>query len=227
MNWAEEHLTAWQHLDFSIQTGKSAFEKLYGASFFEYLNQYPEKLHTYHKAMYEYAREDYKNLPEIIDFSEYTSVMDVGGGYGAVLEHVQNKNPQIHCILLDLPKVVEKIKNNAFEVIGANFFESIPKVTEAIILSRILHDWNDEKAKIILTNCYEALLKNGTLFVIENCIDKVTTDLSLLSLNMTVMCESFERTSTEYIYLAQNAGFEFKQDKKLNDLQTILIFQKI
>jgi hypothetical protein len=227
MNWAEEHLTAWQHLDFSIQTGKSAFEKLYGTSFFEYLNQYPEKLHTYHKAMYEYAREDYKNLPEIIDFSEYTSVMDVGGGYGAVLEHVQNKNPQIHCILLDLPKVVEKIKNNAFEVIGANFFESIPKVTEAIILSRILHDWNDEKAKIILTNCYEALPKNGILFVIENCINKVTTDLSLLSLNMTVMCESFERTSTEYIYLAQNAGFEFKQDKKLNDLQTILIFQKI
>lgn len=37
LNWAGEHLTAWQNLDFSIETGKSAFEKVYGKPFFDYL----------------------------------------------------------------------------------------------------------------------------------------------------------------------------------------------
>jgi len=227
MNWAGEHLTAWQHLDYSIQTGKSAFEKLYGTSFFEYLNQYPEKLHAYHKAMYEYAREDYKNLPEIINFGSYTTVMDIGGGYGAALEHIKKKYPTIHCILFDLPKVVENVKNPEIEKISGSFFEPIPKKVEMIILTRILHDWNNEKAAVILKNCRNALLNNGTMLIIENCTDKISMDMSLLSLNMTAMCESYERTLTEYVNLAQNAGFEFKEDKKLNDLQTILIFQKI
>jgi hypothetical protein len=77
-----------------------------------------------------------------------------------------------------------------------------------------------------LKNCFEALTRNGTLYVIENCEDKVKIDLSLLSLNMTVICESYERTSTQYISLCKNVGFQFDIEKRLNDLQTILIFKK-
>lgn len=67
---------------------------------------------------------------------------------------------------------------------------------------------------------------NAALYVIENCADKITADLSLLSLNMTAICESYERTTIEYISLAQNANFVFQGAVKLNDLQTILIFKK-
>jgi len=105
------------------------------------------------------------------------------------------------CYLFDLPKVIEKVKLPNVQTIGGNFFENIPQVAEAIILSRVLHDWNDEKASLILKNCFEALPKGGTLYVIENCVDKINIDLSLLSLNMAVMCESYERKSTEYINL--------------------------
>jgi C-methyltransferase len=89
-----------------------------------------------------------------------------------------------------------------------------------------LHDWNDEKANLILKNCFEALLSKGILYVIENCSDKIKIDLSLLSLNMTAMCESYERTSAQYILLCENAGFQFHSEAKLNELQTILIFKK-
>ncbi|PRY92003.1 hypothetical protein [Marinilabilia salmonicolor] len=67
---------------------------------------------------------------------------------------------------------------------------------------------------------------NGTLYVIENCSDKIKIDLSLLSLNMSAMCESYERTSAKYISLCENAGFQFNSETKLNELQTILIFKK-
>ena len=89
-----------------------------------------------------------------------------------------------------------------------------------------MHDWNKEKANIIINNCFEALPNNGALYIIENCSDNIKVDLSLLSLNMTAMCESYERSSNQYIDLAEKTGFHFKQAIKLNELQTILIFIK-
>lgn len=226
LNWSSEHLTAWQNLDYSIRTGKSAFEKVYGKPFFDYLNDNPEKLDAYHKAMYQYAKEDYKNLPNVIDFNKHKSVMDVGGSYEALLETIQNSNRTIKCVLFDLEKVIEKVKIQNIEKVAGSFFNSVPLQSDAIFLSRILHDWNDNNAKKILENCFKALPNIGKLYIIENCADKIKVDLSLLSLNMTVMCESYERTSIEYISLAENVGFQFESEIQLNELQTILIFKK-
>jgi C-methyltransferase len=226
LNWSAEHLNAWQNLDFSIKTGKSSFEDIYNKPFFDFLNDNPEKLHAYHKAMYQYAKDDYKTLPDVIDFSKHKSLMDVGGSYGAVLENIKVKYPNIDCILFDLPKVVENVTISNIKIIGGNFFEPIPSQTEAIILSRVLHDWNDKKSNFILKNCFEALPNNGIIYVIENCSDKIKIDLSLLSLNMAAMCESYERTSAQYISLCENTGFQLNSETKLNELQTILIFKK-
>lgn len=226
LNWSAEHLNAWQNMDFSIKTGKSSFKEIYKKPFFEFLNDNPEKLHDYHKAMYQYAKDDYKTLSDVIDFRKHKSVMDVGGGYGAVIANIIAKNPNLECILFDLPKVIEKVANLNIRKLSGNFFEKIPSQSEAIILSRVLHDWNDEKAYIILRNCFEALPNNGTLYIIENCSDKIKIDLYLLSLNMTAMCESYERTSTQYISLCKNVGFQLDRETRLNDLQTILIFKK-
>lgn len=226
LNWSGEHLTAWQNLDFSIKTGNSSFEEIYDKPFFDFLNDNPEKLHAYHKAMYQYAKDDYKTLPDVIDFSNHKSLMDVGGSYGAVLKNIKSKYPSVECILFDLPKVIEKASIPSINKISGSFFEKIPNQSEAIVLSRVLHDWNDEKVKLILKNCFEALPNNGTLYVIENCSDKIKIDLSLLSLNMTAMCESYERSSTQYIMLCENTGFQFHSETKLNELQTILIFKK-
>ena len=78
----------------------------------------------------------------------------------------------------------------------------------------------------ILKNCYEALRNNGTLYIIENCTDKTSINLSLLSLNMIVMCESYERTTKEYCSLVEKSKFKYSYKIKLNNLQTILIFKK-
>jgi 16S rRNA G1207 methylase RsmC len=177
--------------------------------------------------MFEYARDDYKTLPDLVDFSKHKSIIDVGGGYGAAINTIKAKYPQIDCYLFDLPKVIENVYIENISTIAGDFFEDIPPLTDTIILSRILHDWDDEKVNLILKNCFKALPQNGTLYIIENCTDKITIDLSLLSLNMAAMCESYERKSTEYINCVQQVGFIFQKDIQLNDLQTILIFEKL
>lgn len=226
LNWSSEHLIAWQNLKYSVISGDSSFEQIYQKPYFEYLNEHPDKLNYYHKAMYEYARDDYKNITHIIDFSIHKSIMDVGGGFGAAISLIQKKNPYTKCFLFDLDKVIKQVNENDYVLIGGDFLEVIPNCAEAILLSRVLHDWNDEKASLILQNCFKALPANGTLYVIENCKDKIQNDLSLLSLNMMVMCKSFERSFLEYKNLCATAGFIFQSENQLNQLQTILTFIK-
>lgn len=225
MNWSGEHLSAWQNLDYSLTYGKSSFENLFGVSYFDYLNEYPDKLHAYHRAMYQYAKDDYKALPYLIDLKRHRSLMDVGGGYGAILEIVKNCIPELECILFDLESVVCNVSVPGFKKIGGSFFDGIPTISDAIILSRVLHDWDDARAKHILENCKMALPSGGSLFVIENCTDLIRTNLSLLSLNMTVMCQSYERSSMEYIELCSGYGFRHISNERLNELQTILVFE--
>ena len=226
LNWSGEHLEAWKNMTFSIQTGLSSFENSYHKPYFDFLNDDKVKLRNYHKAMNQYALDDYKDLPTIIDFSIHKSVMDVGGSLGAVIKLIKQSYPDLKCFLFDLESVLECVSLTDIVKIQGDFFQEIPKFSDAIILARVLHDWDDVKAHSILSNCMKALPENGTLYIIENCTDKINDKLSLLSLNMTVMCQSFERTSRAYISLCEAVSFKYIESKKLNELQTILTFKK-
>jgi hypothetical protein len=226
INWSGVHLDAWQNLEYTIKTGQPSFNKLHGMGFFDYLIQNPDELHKYHLAMNEYARDDYKNLPEIIDFSGHKTIVDVGGGYGALVHIIKKSYPGINCVLFDLPEVLRNVETQQITKISGSFFDGLPNEGDAIILSRVIHDWNDESAKTIINNCYNALPIGGKVYLIENCTDKAECDFSLLSLNMSVMCDSFERTSDQYKRLFSQNEFSFQGEIKLNQLQTILIFEK-
>lgn len=224
--WSDEHMDIWQQLPQLIQTGSSPFLSNEQQTYFEYLESHPNKLVQYHRAMSEYAREDYAQLNKIIDFSGYASIMDVGGGFGTLLHIIKSEWPTKEYHLFDLENVIKHIHVGDIQLHKGDFLQSIPSVAEVIILSRILHDWNDEKASQILKNCFHSLPLDGTLIIIENCTDQLKSNLPLLSLNMALMCNSFERTIDDFKSLAHVVGFQLKETQKLNDLQTILIFKK-
>ncbi|MCD4792410.1 MAG: hypothetical protein K8R54_04190 [Bacteroidales bacterium] len=223
--WGGEHLTAWQNLDYTIKTGEPAFENIYGMQFFEYLNTDKQILKNYHFAMAEYAEDDYKNIANLIDFSKFDTVADVGGGLGTLIKNIAGKSPRLNCILFELPEVIDLSDTNEnVQNISGNFFKKLPFSADAVILSRILHDWDDKKAKQILNNCRTALNENGKLFIAEILNDEIKANM--LTLNMRVMCKSFERTYKQYKSLLEDAGFILEKRVKLNDLQTILIAKK-
>ena len=227
MNWAAEHMTAWQSMDYTLKTGDTAFEHIFGHPFFDFISKDTEKLEAYHKAMLEYAERDYKDIGTIIDFGRFSSIMDVGGGYGAAISAISKANPGKNCYLFDRPEVAEKVQIQGVSTIGGDFFDTIPTNAQAILLCRVLHDWADEKALTIIDNCHAALPDGGALFVVENCSDLIDDDLALLSLNMATVCRSYERSSIQYKDLVEKKGFTFVSTSKLNALQTILEFKRI
>ncbi len=216
--WGMEHMDAWQNLDYTIKTGSPAFLNS-KQNYFEYLSDKPYKLENYHKAMHEYAIEDYKNICEIIDFNKFGSVMDIGGGLGALISIIKNNTYIDRYYLFEKPEVIELSKVTGIEKIKGDFFKEIPKKTDCLVLSRVIHDWDDNKANIILKNCYDSLPINGEIILIENFTNKIKNEASLLSLNMMIMCESYERTELEYKKLLEKNGFKIKSTQKINNLQ--------
>ena len=150
------------------------------------------------------------------DFSKFRRIVDVGGGQGALLHAILSANPKLHGVLVDLPTVVNgaaTLRNgaigNRYEIVGADFFQSIPPGADAYVMKLVIHDWNDEDALKILRNCRRAILADGTLLLIEWVLKPSNEpDLGkLLDLNMLVNLKGLNRTEAEFQSLLRQAGF--------------------
>lgn len=230
--WGEEHLSAWQALPLTLANGEPAFEQLFGQPFFDYLTDKPLKLSNYHLAMRDYARDDYRNIAKIHDFSPHKTIADIGGGIGALINNIAKACPQNRCILFELPEVAalakaqNNIQNNTknIDIIAGDFFAPLPFAADAMVLARVLHDWDDEKAATILANCRAALPKGGQLYILEIMNGQVQAHT--LSLNMQLLCKSYERSRRQYAQLLAATGFKIERQKTVNALQTMLICRK-
>lgn len=128
---------------------------------------------------------------------------------GELLSKILKRNKNIKKgILFDLPNVIETAKSilidnnekNKIEFISGDFFRGIPTKADTIILSRVLHDWDDGKATTILKHVNASLEENGKLLIFEtivpeNCkVDMGTT----LNFDLLVCVGGKERTLQEF-----------------------------
>jgi len=94
------------------------------------------------------------------------------------------------------------------QIVPGSFFDHIPSA-DCLILKSIIHDWDDEHAIKILTNCHKALKKDGTILLIEQVVEKPYTPRELFyDLHMQVMLGGAERTEKEFCNLFEAAGLE-------------------
>ena len=122
----------------------------------------------------------------------------------------------MHGILFDAPEVIEGAKalvansgvGDRCELIGGDFFQSMPTGGDAITLKWIIHDWNDEQSVAILKNCHRALPENGKLILIEAVVPSTDEPhfSKFIDLNMLVMTGGRERTAEEFGKLYEDSG---------------------
>jgi ubiquinone/menaquinone biosynthesis C-methylase UbiE len=213
----EEHFRAWGDLLYSVQTGKPAFEKLFGQPVFEYLSQKPEQAAIFDKAMVGVHGRETAAILDAYDFSPFKSVADIGGGNGSTLSGILQRHPALHGTLFDLPGVIERASQNVekaglsnrMHLVAGDFFQSAPNGADAYFLRHIIHDWDDDKAVRILQNVHRAIDKNGRLLVVESVIPPGNEPFfgKLLDLTMLVIPGGQERTEDEYRSLFGKAGF--------------------
>ena len=98
---------AWSALLHSVKTGETAFEHVYGESYFAYCATHPASSANFDAAMTGLATLRATSVPSVYDFSRFEKVIDVGGGQGRLLTAILKANPELHGILFDLPAAVE------------------------------------------------------------------------------------------------------------------------
>jgi hypothetical protein len=212
-----EHFRCWGDLLESVRTGETAFDRLYGQPIFDYLGEHPEHAQVFDAAMTAIHGRETQRVLDAFDLSGVHVLADIGGGNGTNLIGTLGRYPQMKGILFDLPHVVERARSSIetagladrCEVVGGNFFESIPVKADAYFLRHIIHDWDDEKSKVILRNIHQAMPENAKLMVVEHVLPPGNEPSfgKLLDLNMLLLPGGVEREAEEFRALYQEAGF--------------------
>jgi hypothetical protein len=207
-----EHWAAWGQLEYSVRSGQSGYVRAHGAGPWEHRAEHPEAAAVFDRAMADTARRMMHLTIDAYDFARFGTVVDVGGGRGALLATLLAANPQMRGVLFDLPHVVAAADpGDRCEIIGGSFFDAVPEGGDAYLLRAVLHDWGDEDAVRILRRCREAMAGDATLLILERDLgganERMETKLS--DLNMLVGPGGEERSIGEYAALMAQAGFGF------------------
>lgn len=205
------------NLTYSIQTGDSAFESLYGTDYFSYIADKPTLSERFDLAMKNISAPEDKLIANKINFSG--KVADIGGGVGNLLNEIflahQNK---VSTILCDLENAIQNCPYNQHQLITGSFFEKINIQADIYILKRILHDWDDQKAQQILNNVAHAMAKGSKLYIIEGIMDHNNKFLAAIDLAMLALFKGKERSVEQFDTLAANAGLQRQNIYPINDM---------
>lgn len=206
------------NLLYSVQTGLPAFEQVFGMPKIAYLDQHPEVSSMWDAAMASISSLDISDVLAVYDFSGLTTISDVGGGNGTFLTAILRANPKMKGVLFDRPLVITSARARIdaaglagrCDLIGGNFFETIPGGADAYVLKNVIHDFDDPQSVAILRNCRRAMPDKGKLLVIEPALlpgDQPTMS-KFVDLQMLLIPGGRERTEEEFRTLFEAGGFK-------------------
>jgi hypothetical protein len=154
----EEHYRCWGELIYSLETGKKSFDKLYDQPIFEYLGENSEAAIVFDAAMTSVHGRESIPMATAYDFSQFSSMVDIGGGNGSLLSTILGVHESVKGAIYDLPSVINRTQTtlsaspvaDRIELLSGNFFESAPAGFDCYLMRHIIHDWTDEECGIIL-----------------------------------------------------------------------------
>ena len=203
---------------YSVETGKTAMEKVFGMPLFDYLAQNAQEAAQFSEAMVGIHGAEPPAVADAYDFSAFGSIVDVGGATGNMLAHILARYPQPKGILFDRPHVVTAAPallrargvESRVSIEEGNFFEKVPVGADAYILSHIIHDWNEDQCSTILGNCRKAMKPGAKLLIVEFVLPEGNTPHfgKLVDMVMLAIPGGEERTAAEYGTLLAAAGLK-------------------
>ena len=209
---------AWGELRHSVKTGEPSFNHIWQAGLYDYVKQNAELAVSFNGFIAAQTMAVGRAVLDAYDFSGIETLVDVGGGYGALIASVLSAHPAMRGILFDLPHVAAEAQSRLAAAglaarciaIGGSFFEAVPEGGEAYALKFVMHNWDDERCRKILALCRRVMPARGRLLIIEAILrpGNEADYGKYMDLMMLVATEGGrERTVAEYGVLLDATGF--------------------
>lgn len=161
-------------------------------------------------------------------FDATRHLVDVGGGDGSLAHSLVAYNPDLEVVVLDRPAVVAAARGGQPRVTHAagDFFEAVPPAPDSLLLSNVLHNWDDDRARRIVHACAEALRPGARLILVEGPLDTIPARVATaMNLRMYALCGGRERTTAHYDDLLAGAGLVRIEQVPLGNEHSALVYR--
>ena len=199
-----------------VRTGQPAYRKVFGRPFWEDLAAHPNIAADFDALMGPAGH----GMPdfdiELADsWDAIRTMVDVGGGTGAMLAALLRRHPHVRGILVDFPGTVARAGDllasagagvaERVTLHGQSFFDPLPAGADLYLLKSVLNDWPDQETVAILSNCAQAAKATGSVAVLGG----VAPDDAPRSLGIDMLVAG-GKTSTiaQFAELAKRAGLD-------------------
>lgn len=212
---------AWKELEHCVRTGEPTYRLRGLTDPFDDLTQNSEDTANFDAAMADFTRLAAIAVAAVYDFAPLRTMVDVGGGNGALLIGILRAHPTLRGTVFDRPAAAERATRQIADAglaercqaVAGDFFEQVPSGADAYLLKHVIHDWDDARATIILRNCHRAMSPGGKLLLVEG-VYPPRIEHSLESwgaaandVNMLVVTGGRQRSESEFRSLFEAAGF--------------------
>jgi hypothetical protein len=217
--WMETHYEPFARLLHTVETGEPAATAHYGQPFWGWLQGHPEHAERFTGAMTNLTATIKAGALSGYAVPEAARIVDVGGADGSMLAALLAIAPTASGVVLDLPHVVplaakamaERGLAERVEVVGGDFFESVP-AGDVYLLSFVLHDWDDADCARILRTIRRGGGDGAKVVIVELVMpdDDGPHLAKMIDLTMLAMLTGRERSRREWEHLLGTAGYRLE-----------------
>jgi hypothetical protein len=162
---------AWGTMLTYVRTGKSGYQDVFGRPFWEDLAAHPEVAASFDALMGPAGH----GVPDFDieltgGWDRVRSIVDVGGGTGAMLASLLRRHPRVRGTLVDFPQTIARADlgevADRVTLSGQSFFDPLPAGSDLYLLKSVLNDWPDAETVTILSRCAEAVSPDGAVVIL-------------------------------------------------------------
>jgi hypothetical protein len=203
---------AWGTLLSFARTGKPAYHEAFGLPFWEDLEAHPAVAESFDALIGPAGHGTPDPEVEISGgWEPVRTLVDVGGGTGAMLAAILSRWPHLHGTLVELPRTAarsaEIFRDAGVEdrvaVSPQSFFDPLPAGADLYLLRGVLNNWPDPEAAALLTRCAEGARPSGRIVILKSVSeDDAPNELAI----ETVLLGGKRRSLDQFRALAEPCG---------------------
>ena len=179
----------------------------------------------HHRMLRSYACHDYPEVSRVLELDGGERLIDAGGGLGVMAQRIAEIHPSVEVTVLERPEVVAAGRSSASGLHwrSGNLFEPWGLDADAVLLSRVLHDWDDAGATQILKNAHAALPRGGRIYIVEMLLPEDGVAGGLCDLHLLMATGGRERSAGQFQRLLAKTGFELTAVRRLAAVPSVIM----